>query len=243
MLHRSRSQCQLADVVCRNGQDAAVHDRLRQVALGACAGHRPREDAAGRPSGLLHGHPQRRLRARLGIWQLPFLCVHHPTQPPGTPLTVDSAWTSERAPGARAGDICSERHIHLAGRFGPLLGPDEGVPGTSAQATPLLRFRNCEPDNLQNARKKLEQRRLAYDTSLAKMQKVKKEDFRIEEELRAQKAKYEESSEDVFRRMQDIKESEVEMVQDLTSFLEAELSYYDRCREILLNVKREWPVQ
>ncbi|KAF9733651.1 BAR domain-containing protein [Paraphaeosphaeria minitans] len=94
----------------------------------------------------------------------------------------------------------------------------------------------------QNARKKLEQRRLNYDTSLAKMQKAKKEDFRVEEELRAQKAKYEESSEDVFRRMQDIKESEVEMVQDLTAFLEAELSYYDRCREILINVKREWPV-
>jgi hypothetical protein len=75
------------------------------------------------------------------------------------------------------------------------------------------------------------------------MQKAKKEDFRVEEELRSQKAKYEESSEDVFRRMQDIKESEVEMVQDLTSFLEAELTYYDRCREILLNVKRDWPAR
>ncbi|OAL51386.1 BAR-domain-containing protein [Pyrenochaeta sp. DS3sAY3a] len=95
----------------------------------------------------------------------------------------------------------------------------------------------------QATRKKLETRRLAYDTSLAKMQKSKKEDFRMEEELRAQKAKYEETSEDVFRRMQDIKESEVEMVQDLTAFLEAELSYHDRCREILLNVKREWPVR
>ncbi|KAF2128675.1 BAR-domain-containing protein [Dothidotthia symphoricarpi CBS 119687] len=95
----------------------------------------------------------------------------------------------------------------------------------------------------QAARKKLEARRLAYDTSLAKMQKSKKEDFRMEEELRAQKAKYEETSEDVFRRMQDIKESEVEMVQDLTSFLEAELSYYDRCRELLVNVKRDWPVR
>ncbi|OAL02825.1 BAR-domain-containing protein [Phaeosphaeriaceae sp. SRC1lsM3a] len=95
----------------------------------------------------------------------------------------------------------------------------------------------------QAARKKLETRRLAYDTSLAKMQKTKKEDFRMEEELRAQKAKYEETSEDVFRRMQDIKEAEVELVQDLNSFLEAELSYHDRCREVLLNVKREWPVR
>lgn len=84
---------------------------------------------------------------------------------------------------------------------------------------------------------------MAYDTSLAKMSKAKREDFRAEEELRAQKAKYEESSEDVFRRMQDIKEAEVDLVQDLTNFLEAELSYHDRCRELLLNVKREWPVQ
>ncbi|KAF2012480.1 BAR-domain-containing protein, partial [Aaosphaeria arxii CBS 175.79] len=95
----------------------------------------------------------------------------------------------------------------------------------------------------QASRRKLDQRRLAYDTSLAKMEKAKKEDFRVEEELRAQKAKYEESSEDVYRRMQDIKEAEVDLVQDLTNFLEAELSYHDRCREILLNVKRDWPVQ
>lgn len=36
------------------------------------------------------------------------------------------------------------------------------------------------------------------------MQKAKKEDFKVEEELRSQKAKYEESSEDVYRRMQDV---------------------------------------
>lgn len=56
----------------------------------------------------------------------------------------------------------------------------------------------------QTARKKLENRRLAYDTSLAKMQKAKREDFQAEEELRIQKAKYEETSEDVHRRMQDV---------------------------------------
>ncbi|KAA6411830.1 MAG: hypothetical protein FRX48_03980 [Lasallia pustulata] len=93
----------------------------------------------------------------------------------------------------------------------------------------------------QAARKKLENRRLAYDASLAKMQKTKKEDFRMEEELRSQKAKYEESSEDVYRRMQDIKEAESDSVTDLSAFLDAELSYYDRCREILLQLKRDWP--
>lgn len=93
----------------------------------------------------------------------------------------------------------------------------------------------------QAARKKLEQRRLAYDASLAKMQKAKKEDFRNEEELRSQKAKYEESNEDVYRRMQDIKEAEPETVMDLTAFLDAELAYYENCREILLKLKRDWP--
>lgn len=95
----------------------------------------------------------------------------------------------------------------------------------------------------QVARKKLEQRRLAYDTSLAKMQKAKKEDFRVEEELRSQKAKYEEASDDVYRRMQDIKESEVESVVDLGAFLDAELAYYDRARDALLELKSSWPAK
>jgi hypothetical protein len=73
------------------------------------------------------------------------------------------------------------------------------------------------------------------------MQKAKKEDFRVEEELRSQKAKYEETSEDVYRRMQDIKEAEVDSVADLTAFLDAELTYYDRCRDLLISLKKEWP--
>ncbi|POS83155.1 hypothetical protein EPUL_003969 [Erysiphe pulchra] len=93
----------------------------------------------------------------------------------------------------------------------------------------------------QAARKKLENRRLAYDASLSKMQKSKKEDFRMEEELRSQKAKYEESSEDVLRRMQDIKEAEADSLADLGQFLDAELEYYDRCRDELIRLKRDWP--
>lgn len=90
------------------------------------------------------------------------------------------------------------------------------------------------------------------------MNKAKNEDFRMEEELRSQKAKYEEMSEDVYRRMQDvsiliqaliliiahclqIKEAEVDSVADLGAFLDAELSYYDRCREVLMQLKRDWP--
>lgn len=73
------------------------------------------------------------------------------------------------------------------------------------------------------------------------MQKVKKEDFRFEEELRSQKAKYEESNEDVLRRMEDIKETEADSIADLGAFLDAELEYYDRCRDELVRLKEEWP--
>ncbi|KIX10536.1 uncharacterized protein Z518_01619 [Rhinocladiella mackenziei CBS 650.93] len=93
----------------------------------------------------------------------------------------------------------------------------------------------------QAARKRLETRRLAYDTSLAKMQKAKKEDFRVEEELRTQKAKYEESADDVQRRMEEIRDADPESVAELGAFLDAELAYHDKCREALLQLKSEWP--
>ncbi|KAJ5795106.1 hypothetical protein N7457_001705 [Penicillium paradoxum] len=94
--------------------------------------------------------------------------------------------------------------------------------------------------DLQHARKKLDSRRLAYDTSLSKMEKAKREDFRVEEELRSQKVKYEEASDDVLRRMQDIKEAETDNVMDMQAFLDAQLEYHERSREALLQLKNEW---
>ncbi|KAI0398096.1 BAR-domain-containing protein [Xylariaceae sp. FL0594] len=92
----------------------------------------------------------------------------------------------------------------------------------------------------QSARKKLEHRRLTYDASVTKMQKAKREDFRLEDELRTAKAKYEETSEDVYRRMLDIKEAEADSVRDLTNFLDSELDYYERCAEELRRTRQEW---
>ncbi|KAL2201918.1 BAR-domain-containing protein [Sarocladium strictum] len=92
----------------------------------------------------------------------------------------------------------------------------------------------------QTARKKLENRRLAYDASTTKLQKSKRDDFRVEEEVRANKVKFEESSEDVLRRMQDIKEAEVDSISALTSFLDAELEYHDRCADELRRVRQSW---
>lgn len=92
----------------------------------------------------------------------------------------------------------------------------------------------------QNARKKLESRRLALDASTTKMQKAKRDDFRLEEELRSAKAKYEESSDDVYRRMQDIKDAEADSIRDLTRFLDTELDYHERCAEELRRTRRSW---
>jgi chromosome segregation ATPase len=61
----------------------------------------------------------------------------------------------------------------------------------------------------QTARRKLESRRLTYDSVLSKVQKMKKEDVKTEEELRSAKAKYEETSEDVHNRMTTIQDAEV----------------------------------
>ena len=95
----------------------------------------------------------------------------------------------------------------------------------------------------QGSRKKLETRRLAYDASLAKMQKAKKEDFRNEEELRSQRAKYEEAEDDVHRRMYEIRDMDPESVADLGSFLDAQLAYHDKCREALMQLRSEWPAR
>ncbi|KAL2168848.1 hypothetical protein VTG60DRAFT_6750 [Thermothelomyces hinnuleus] len=93
----------------------------------------------------------------------------------------------------------------------------------------------------QAARKKLENRRLNYDASISKLRKAKRDDFRLEEELRAAKVKYEESTEDVLRRMQDVQEAEGDNTRDLTRFLDAELEYHERCAEELRRVRQNWP--
>jgi hypothetical protein len=92
----------------------------------------------------------------------------------------------------------------------------------------------------QASRKKLENRRLAYDASLVKMDKARREDYRIEEEVRMNRAKFEETSEDVFRRMQDIKDSEMDTAAAMTSFLDAQLDYHERAAEELRRARQAW---
>ena len=104
-----------------------------------------------------------------------------------------------------------------------------------------LEHSRAQHKELGQSRKKLGDRRLAFDTASAKIEKTKKEDFRAEEELRSQRAKYEEANEDVYRRMMDIKEMEADSVADLTAFLDCQIAYFERCKDALLQAKREWP--
>ncbi|KAG4302695.1 hypothetical protein PCK1_001050 [Pneumocystis canis] len=60
----------------------------------------------------------------------------------------------------------------------------------------------------QAARKKLENRRLSYESVSNRFPKAKKEDSRIEEELRAAKAKYEEACENIYNRIYMIQQAE-----------------------------------
>ncbi|KOS20677.1 Meiotically up-regulated protein [Escovopsis weberi] len=92
----------------------------------------------------------------------------------------------------------------------------------------------------QSARKKLESRRLAYDATMAKMQKGK-QDTRLEEELRVNKTKFDDTTEDVYRRMQDIKEAEAESLAALNSFLDAEMEYHERAMSEMRRLRESLP--
>ncbi|RIA98630.1 hypothetical protein C1645_75958 [Glomus cerebriforme] len=92
----------------------------------------------------------------------------------------------------------------------------------------------------QQLKKKLESRRLDYDAKLNKVQKSKKEKPELEEEMRAAKEKYEVTMEDINNKMFALSDSEDQHVQELTTFLDAQLEYFKTGYEILESVKKDW---
>lgn len=95
----------------------------------------------------------------------------------------------------------------------------------------------------QAARKKLESRRLTYDSTLSRMQKTKKEDAKLEEELRAATARYEETSDDVHTRMISIREAEQASLLDLIKLVEAEAEYFSQAQSIMLCLQQSLSTQ
>ncbi|CAG8728382.1 9486_t:CDS:2, partial [Racocetra persica] len=92
----------------------------------------------------------------------------------------------------------------------------------------------------QQMNRKLESRRLNYDAKLNKMQKSKKEKPELEEEMRAAKEKYENTKEELHKKMITINESEDQYIQELTVLLDSQLEYFKSSYEILSNLKKDW---
>ncbi|KAG4302720.1 hypothetical protein PCANB_001068 [Pneumocystis canis] len=92
----------------------------------------------------------------------------------------------------------------------------------------------------QAARKKLENRRLSYESVSNRFPKAKKEDSRIEEELRAAKAKYEEACENIYNRIHAIQQAEATQLNDLRELLDMECKYYESCHAIMQDLKESW---
>lgn len=89
----------------------------------------------------------------------------------------------------------------------------------------------------QAARKKLESRRLTYDSALSKVQKARKEDSKLEEDLRAAKIRYEESVDEVQQRMFSIRASEANNTQDIANFIDAQADYFARARDVTVQLQ------
>ncbi|ORX98225.1 BAR-domain-containing protein [Basidiobolus meristosporus CBS 931.73] len=94
-----------------------------------------------------------------------------------------------------------------------------------------------EMKELQQARKKLESRRLDYNAKLNTVQRAKKEKPELEEQMRAAELKFNESLEDTYSRMIDIRNAEELHMQQLAMFYDSELEYYQRSVEILTNIR------
>ncbi|RKO96350.1 hypothetical protein CXG81DRAFT_9985, partial [Caulochytrium protostelioides] len=107
----------------------------------------------------------------------------------------------------------------------------------------VTRVRDGYVQNLQNIlaqmreyehhKKKLESRRLDYDSKVNKILKSRREKPELEEELRQSQLKYEESLEETTRLMISLNTNEPDQLQDLLAFVDAEAAFYQNCFEVV----------
>ncbi|KAI9266483.1 hypothetical protein BDA99DRAFT_505805 [Phascolomyces articulosus] len=89
-------------------------------------------------------------------------------------------------------------------------------------------------------KKKLESRRLDYDSKLGRLQKAKKEKPELEQEMQASKLKYEETEYDLIQKMVYLQEFEDTHYETLRRMLEAQYLYYSRAAELLDGMRANW---
>ncbi|KAJ2881622.1 hypothetical protein FB639_002574 [Coemansia asiatica] len=89
-------------------------------------------------------------------------------------------------------------------------------------------FKEC-----QSMQKKLEKNRSDYESKSAKLSKNSKENVALEDEVRVAQVRYEDTYEDVTRRMLEMKEGDHDGLVELYSFYEAQVAYHRSCSEQL----------
>lgn len=92
----------------------------------------------------------------------------------------------------------------------------------------------------QAAKRKLEGRRLALDAAQSKQSKLKREDSKVEEEVRLARFKYDETHEDVIAKMDAIQESESLHLQSFGKFMEIQATYYEECAAEMRKISEDW---
>ncbi|KAI9276094.1 hypothetical protein BY458DRAFT_136729 [Sporodiniella umbellata] len=92
----------------------------------------------------------------------------------------------------------------------------------------------------QNIRRKLESRRLDYDSKLSRLQKSKKEKPELEQEVQSAKIKYEEAEYDVMQKLASLQDFEDEHYQAISRLLELQEQHLVRSLEIVQQAKSNW---
>ncbi|KAI9470244.1 hypothetical protein LPJ78_000535 [Coemansia sp. RSA 989] len=85
--------------------------------------------------------------------------------------------------------------------------------------------------------KKLETRRSEYDSKMVKFQKARKDNITVEDELRTAQVRYEDTYEDLARRMMEMQDAEQEYLRGAFSFYEAQVEYHKSCYEQLVRIR------
>ncbi|KAJ2705522.1 hypothetical protein H4R19_005115, partial [Coemansia spiralis] len=85
--------------------------------------------------------------------------------------------------------------------------------------------------------KQLGARRSDYDSKMVKFQKARKDNITAEDDLRTAQVRYEDTYEDLGRRMLVMQDSEQEYLRGAYSFYESQLEYHKSCYEELARVR------
>ena len=98
-------------------------------------------------------------------------------------------------------------------------------------------------DEYKAMRKKLDSRRLTLDASLYRLKTAKKDHFTLEHEVNMAQERFDEVQEETIARLETVAGCEEQLFADFTEFVDAELEYFTKCKEIMEDLKSSWPTQ